>query len=169
MPFAPTASASANAEILAGKALFARFQAALQKFDHFRVFCNFEKALSVDVAQKIFVRRVEIARIDVAVCFHDEPRVAMAVHAAKFGGKTEIISDEIVQLSFADEVARKIVLDVERKELSEEVSIFFRGRIEVLGRLFGQRPEAGNELKIFKIVALEKSVYVFDVVCGIFG
>lgn len=141
----------------------------MQKFDHFRVFCNFEKALSVDVAQKIFVRRVEIARIDVAVCFHDETRVAMAGHAAKFGGKTEIISDEIVQLSFADEVARKIVFDVERKELSEEVSVFFRGGIEVLGRLFGQWSETGNELKIFKIVALEKSVYVFDVVCGIFG
>ena len=169
MPFAPTASAPANAEILAGKALFARFQAALQKSDHFRVFCDFEKALAVDVAQKIFVRRVEIARIDVAVCFHDEPRVAMAVHAAKLGGKTEIISDEIVQLSFADEASGEIVLDVERKELSEEVSVFFRGGIEVLGRLFGQRSETGNELKIFKVVALEKSVYVFDVVCGIFG
>ena len=169
MPFSPTASAPANAEILAGKALFARFQAALQKFDHFRVFCNFEKALSVDVTQKIFVRRVEIARVNVAVCFHDESRVAMAVNAAKFGRKAEIISDEIVQLSFADEVARKIVFDVERKKLGEEVSVFFRGRIEVLGRLFGQRPEARNELKIFEIVAFEESVYAFDVVCGIFG
>ena len=92
---------------------------------------DYKKEIGImDIAQKVFVCAVKVAGINISVALADKLMRTMTGNTALFCRLTEVQTNPVIKLAYADVLVPHIVLDIEVKNFNQKIGVLFRRHIK---------------------------------------
>ncbi len=154
------ASAFAHPVVFAVFTVQRQLSGTFDKCNFFSLFVRLGEVVFVKIPEKIFVKHIEITRVDVVVCLYD---ILDAAYAALIAGSWKVSgshADVVLELTDIWRVASQTVLIAEVKKINKKLTVeFWRQCVWRFSMSFFQRIKSGNVLLVQPVSFLIITIY----------